>query len=1342
LRQGYLSGLVLDQVRSLESGMSLKRINGSFMFVDLSGFTAMSDKLSASGRLGSEELAAVINNVFDPLLEIIFSYSGDAVKFGGDAVLTLFKGKNHTKRAVECGNALLAEIGTSYKVQTSAGVFPISIHIGVSRGGAISAIVGKRGKRHDHLFCGPDVSAAYAAADIAESGELCITENCLPFLPKLSLIKKGDYFVLRESLRLRSLPRAPREKAHKISFSKIRRFLIPGVWEITAGTSRDRIDGAHRPITAMFMAIDGWHENLRSAKNVEHRNFKKINDHIAGLFAVVEKYGGNIVRLDVTDGGERALALFGAPVLRENAPDDALKAALEIIKSAEEYSRLTAIPLRIRIGVNSGVCYVGDVGGSYRREYTAIGKEVNLAARMMSKAEWGEIIAGPSVLKAVRGQVKTAEKGKYRLKGIAQPIALKAVIEISEEPEYVPSAANLVGREDETAALESFAAMSAVGQSAMVQIFGEAGSGKSVLMEIAAKRLLEKSVAVLKAACFQHTSNIPLYPIGDILRKMIGIAEGDDRIVRRRKLVSVLEGIGEVEWEGLLSRLAGYRSRPTPEIIHLSENAKRDRTFQLIDHLLRSYFTGQYGCLIIDDLHWGDATTIEYIYKRGAWLIGGNISLLLAARVSEAVPRYDKAIIIDLGPLDERSSARLFESTVGRQVPREFVAEIVKASGGNPFFLEEMAKAVRDMGIESWSEGAGVPDRVERVITARIDRLEKMVQTTVRTASVIGRVFGIEDLTGIFPIKEKRKLIPSYLKKSAELDITPIERVEPIIEYGFKHILTREVAYSGLSFKTRRALHLSLAEFYRKKRLIRGIEPELIGYHYEHSEIPRLAAPYYLRAGYSDARAFSNSEAIFNFSRVLSLLESDDNENMKRRAHLGLGRVYKLIGEYEKSESHLRQARDLSPVGMTWRTEALKGLSELFRIKSDFEKASGVLSELLAIAGDNPDLGAIYQNSLGDIARRRGDLEPALAHFDEAIIQGDKIDPDLRAQILNNMGISLWMLGRLDEALSAYNNASEIYKKNRDLQGMAKISNNAGIIHEQKGDLYQAAEHYRAAADVFQKIGDRRSQGYCYGNLATNFIVRGLPYQGKYYIDRAFELFEMIGDREAGAMTVGNLSDWYYLMGDSDSERRLINSALESSVRLRNDELICENKIRMGRFRIGEDVAESLNHLKNAQAESVERKWHDLEVKSEYHLREWETLSGDGRDADILLDRLANLRRKSPPPEILCGIDKLAGLIRYKTGDRAAARASLTDAYRTALKSDLVYDRWEISALFGTLYPENSRNGLRRENILRQRIFQGLDEKAASGLKARFGRRIDIYLSKAAAAVKPFMTAR
>ncbi len=1304
---GYFSRLFLHQAFGVKR-RNLSNISGSFMFADLSGFTAMSDQLSVKGRSGAEELASMINSLFDPLLKIVFSHGGDVIKFGGDSVMVVFRGRKHTLRAYRCGSSLLGSLGQLFRVTTSAGEFPIAIHIGIADGRSISSIVGIRGKRQDHLICGPGPREAIEAAERAGPGEIYISRESLA-----KIDPGGDRGERRERfIKLKPETTTVNKKSYRPGPLDLNRysldsFLIPGLGEMIGKSAQGAIDGEHRHITAMFIGVDGWWSNLSSRKGAAAEIYRKVNHHISELFRITERYGGNIARLDNSHGGERALVLFGAPVLRENAPSDAAAAAFEILNITEKISGSAARPLRIKIGINSGVSYVGDVGGSIRREYTAMGKEINLAARLMDHAEWGEIIAGENTVNACGTSLKIIAGKEVGLKGIDKPVPILKVIGYKDDTAREIKRLDLIGRERELAAIAGYVSSLKDGSGDVLQLFGEAGAGKSVLIEQAYCDLSKSDIVTIKTACYQHSSNTPLAPIADILKQILGISDEDKKEIRKEKTRAGLAKISALEWEALIAGFSGYSARPTPEIVNLSESSRRARLFQIIYSLIARRLRERPGCLIIDDLHWADDTTIEFLKRYQGKLCRNKIGLIIAARFSENTLRFESGIILEPGMLDDSGSERLFKAAGGAELPLELTRKIIKVSGGNPFYLEEMGKAVGEIGTAIWTDETAIPESIERVITARIDRLDELVRTTIKTASVIGRVFGYKDLYHIFPVKGEKRKLPSYLRKSVELDITPLVNFEPAREYRFKHILTRDVAYEGLSYKVRRGLHGDLARYYQDERRSRGIGIELVGFHYERSDNPRRAVPFYLLAGISFARAFSNLEAIYYLKKIPELLGDDGNKRLLSRSYYELGKVFKLTGDYDEGERYLSLAAEICPAGLRWQKESLKELSELFRITGAFDKASDVLDELSRIDIGDPWSYMVYQNGMGEIARRRGNPEDAVGYLSEGLEKGIGVHGAVRAQVLNNLGICYWTLGNLDGAIKAYNEAKEIYEANRDLQGIAKIANNLGIIFELKGDFASAARLYGESAEIFRKIGNVRSEGYCYGNLATNFIARGLPGPAKDYIERAMGIFIDIDDRDSEALTAGNLADWYALTGDNEKALKECEKALLLAGETENEELICETRIRKARLNFDRKIDNSLL-LESLRREAVERKWRDLELKTEFYMLE-EEIQGSRFSYESLALYLDALDRKDPPPEIKCGIRKIRTVILFKESAFHLARRSLLEAYKISLKSDLVSAAREIILLYAALFELPPFKFQSKIDRLESRMLDGLE---------------------------------
>ncbi len=1292
----------------------------------------MSDRLSVLGRKGAEELAAIINKIFDPLLDIVFSYKGDVVKFGGDAILVVFNGKLHTPRALECAVQLIKYIEKHRQVKIDAGIFPIDIHVGISRGTALSAIIGNKSDRYDHLFCGTDISRSYLASEMAQAGEIYVSKDCIPHLPRKLIIDSSNKLYSKINIpncRLKLISHKTPPKSG-LKASRLKTLISDSLWDKLINSSDGKIEGEHRHLTTMFIGIEGLYKNLSKAGSKKTAVLKKLNAYIDKMMEIANYHGGNIVRFDLTGSGERMLAFFGAPVMRESAPYDALDASLKMILVTNEIAAKFKYPIKIKIGVNSGVSYVGDVGGSFRREYSAMGKEVNLAARLMTEADWSEIIIGPGTTAIVDAAFEMSLKDTVNLKGISRPIPLMRLERRTPKVITPPAFQNLVGRENEIKYIDSFAESLISGDGPIMQLLGDAGSGKTMLMENACSVIAKNNIPIVASACFENTANIPYAPIALILRASLNIDEDDEIFARKEKLQYALRQIDALEWECLISPLAGYSIGPSREIKNLSEAVRRNRVFQLIGALILYSFEDKPGCIAIDDLHWSDATTLEFLRLYLKWFSQNKIGVILVSRFSESVPEYENAKVIKLGALDDDTCFRFLKTIIKEELPEELLKEIVKASGGNPFYLEEIGKSIRESGVVNWSDGGGIPASVERVITARFDRLDEMVRTTIRTASVIGRIFGLEDLKTIFQQKDKILKLPSYLAKSAEMDITPLEQIKPTVEYKFKHVLTREVAYSGLSFKTRNQLHCELASYYHKIRSSRGISHGLIGYHFERSDNPTLAVPYYLLAAREAQRTYSNSESIHYYSKILNLLEKSSNVAIKCRAHLGLGSIYKLIGMYDLAEQSLLQAKLICSERNECKIEALKILSELYRIKSDYQKSSDALDELKNIDETDGRLNIIYENGMGEIARRTGNLNEAMRHYSCALSHTEYHESDLVAQLYNNLGICLWKMNRLGEAIENYDKAKNIYIKNEDLQGQAKIANNSGIVLEQIGDLANAAKNYIEAGKVFEKIGDIRSLGYCYGNLATNYIVRGLPGSARDYLVKALELFEKIDDKTSISLTVGNWADWYLLVGDRDMALSKCEDSTKLADETDNDELICENHIRKAVITMDSNKTMATELLNKTLNESKQKGWEDLGTKAALELMKIELNSLSDIGKITILPRLNQIEKEDMSPISRCRLRLLFAKLSIMSNETASAQNNILSAYKIARKSDLVYFQWIALKLYAALNGDDQKKISLRTEILEERIFEGLDQDAISAIRGGLIAKLDYYSRK------------
>jgi len=1145
-------------------------ISGSLVFADLSGFTAMSEKLAGLGRLGGEKLANIMNDCFNSLLGLVFKLDGDIIKFGGDAFLALFHGRDSAQRAFQCAANLIFWINRHGRISTPVGDFTLGIHVGISQGEIFNLVLGKN--RREHLFCGLTVEQAYAAADAASLGELALTPDAAGKIADLKTAKTDDGFRLCKNLEMskRLEPSRRIELTGVNDISYLENFLISGL-KPQLHYNNGVIEGEHRVLTSLFIGVNSLRKNLESDLD---KSIAAIDEYFIAVNDIIQKHGGAFARLDSSGASEKMLIFFGAPISSGRDAQNCLKAALEIKAVLPELNKNFIQPIVHRYGINTGLCFVGDVGGESRREYTAMGDAINLAARLMSKAGYGEILVGEETLKLCGNDFSTRDGGLVNVKGKKEPIRLNY---LEKETEKENSRELIVGREKELQAAGAFIDKIKNGIQSLLIISGEPGAGKSLLCSKIKQLAARAGLACVEGACYKHAEKTPLGPLKEILAGLLDLDSRSSQKQRRLAIYEQMKAIGESEWLPLIAPLLDYYPPAPPELKNLPEDIKQKKIHDILVRLICEINKNKKTLVIIEDIQWIDDSSYEIskalITRPHA---PGLMFISRPGKVYDEISRIPGVEAFELKGLSAEDSRRLFLTILEGIIPNEeIIHQVIEKSGGNPFYLEEMAKAFRELGPEKFSAADNIPSGIESVITARIDNLGEMVKKTVRTASVIGRIFAHDVLKAIFPDKQRSARLSQYLEELAHLDLTPLERRQPILEYFFKHILTQEVAYNGLSFSARKALHQKTAEYHAgRKRSIKR-EPEVIARHYLLAEMPEKALPYLYLAGKKAADEFANSEALGFFEKVIEIAESQDNNEYLINALQSRGELVKHIGNLKLAEADYLRFKGLTAGDVNLAAIALRRLSEIYRLTAEYDKAENTIDELNSLLPDDIPTRVFCLNGKAEITRRGGKLQACREQLLEALelCENHEVPEQLIATIYNNLGVCHWSLGKLKESANYYKSAQALYKRLKDLSGQSKVTNNLGIISDEMGKLHQAARSYEKAEKIFKRIGALRMQAFACANWGTNLSARGYLNQAEEKLLTAREIFERIGDNHALGYAVGDLGLLYYRKGDIDEAKAYFEDSLKRAKILKDDEFILASKLRLARMRLFEGVS-------------------------------------------------------------------------------------------------------------------------------------------------------------------------
>jgi class 3 adenylate cyclase/tetratricopeptide (TPR) repeat protein len=680
-------------------------------------------------------------------------------------------------------------------------------------------------------------------------------------------------------------------------------------------TSRSALEGERKAITVLFADVAGFSE---IASRLSPEDLHAVMDGcFEELSRAVHRYEGTINQFT----GDGIMALFGAPIAHEDHAERAIHASLAIQRAigayGERLARDKGIPLRMRIGLHSGTVVVGRIGDNLRMDYTAQGDTVNLAARLEQACPPGGILVSEATRLLGEGSFSFRALPPLTVKGRTEPVTAHEVVgprdrrarlELAAERGLTP----LVGRERELALLQQAFARAREGRGEVVGIVAEAGAGKSRLL-FEFRRWLGDEALYLEGRCISYGQAIPLLPVVELLRRGLRIEEDDRDDAIRQKVTRGLRLLGAAERYGpFLLNLLGV-DPGEPALAGIAAEAKRRYTFEALRQLTLAGSARRPIVFAIEDLQWADPLSQDFLRYLAEQTARASVLLIVTHRSGYAPPWVDRSYYsqIALAPLSERESERVVEHVLGApSLPSEVKALICRKAEGNPFYLEEVTRSFVDRGILARRAGGfellrpvtpqDLPDTVQGVVMARIDRLAEGRKRTIQTAAVIGREFALRLLRRISDIQERLEESLADLKA---LEFIYEKALFPDLEYVFKHALVQDVAYGSLLAPRRRLLHAlvgrAMEELYADR--IEEFAGDL-AHHFEAGEVWPKAFEYARRAGDRARALFANREAIQFYTRALAAgarMTPPPDDPALLAVHEARGMVWHLLTDYD-----------------------------------------------------------------------------------------------------------------------------------------------------------------------------------------------------------------------------------------------------------------------------------------------------------------------------------------------------------------------------------------------------------------------------------------------------------
>lgn len=876
------------------------------------------------------------------------------------------------------------------------------------------------------------------------------------------------------------------------------------------------MQGERRVVTILLCDVKG---STAMAEQLDPEDWAEImNEAFGYLIKPVYRYEGTLARLM----GDAILAFFGAPIAHEDDPQRAILAGLDIVNDiqpfCEEIRAEYNLDFNVRVGINTGPVVVGEMGSDLAVEYTAMGDAANLAARMEATAQPGTVQISESTYKLVEPVFDLEHLGAIEVKGKSDPVETYRVLGRKAAPGKLRGIegleAPLIGRDDEFEEMRQALTELRQGRGGIVNLIGEAGLGKSRLIEELKADWDDEppdNSLWTSSRGISYDSENPYGVFQRLIRKMSDVEENDSPVIVREKVGRYVEAMPEESRDSSRRALELFMAvnedtdLPAPD----AETIKRD-IFAFSLYSWRKAAEAGPRIVVFDDLHWADSASIDLLLHLLQLVDEVPILFICGFRPYRKTPgwrvkttaetdyphRYTEIL---LKPLSEDNSQELVQSLLAiSDLPQSLRDLILQKAEGNPFFVEEVVRTlidqevvVRDEDGKRWLsakeiEGIFIPDNLQALLTARIDRLSSEVRSTLQYASVIGRSFYFRVLQLI-----------SELESDLDVHLNTLQRVElireasrePEMEYVFRHELTRDAAYKTILRRQRKKFHLEVGgaiEILFPERM-EEFAPRL-AYHFDQGRNKEKAQKYYTMAGDSAAKLYANTEAVRHYTRALELAQSiDASEEELIYLYTSRGRVLEVSALYDEALENYQELESLAKEKGDRKLElaALIPQATIYSIptaKMHGKKGQSFSERALNLARELQDplseAKALWNLML--LSYFHGEsAEKALKYGEDSLEIARKHNfREQMAYTLHDLTRAYAMTGNFERAREVQDEAREIWRELGNQPMLADNLTNSGYLHFEFGIYEKAREYAEEGMSISRSIGNLWGQAY------------------------------------------------------------------------------------------------------------------------------------------------------------------------------------------------------------------------------------------------------------------------
>lgn len=1125
-----------------EPGRRWRAVDGTLCFADVSGFTALSERLESRGRRGAEELVDTLNRVFGAILDVAAGRGGELLKFGGDALLFLFHGPGHAPRAAATAASMHRELRRAASEVTAFGRLKLSMSIGVASGPIDLFLVGA--PHRELVISGPVLDETIEAEGLAVGGETLLSPSTAAGLPAGAWLAAANGRFARLLWQRPPAAVTPGHRGDRAPADlETVRALLPTPLVNALGAE---VEPGHRSASIAFIRLSGADAALARGPEVLAA---ALDATLRVVQSALEEEGLTLLAVDVDRDGAKCFCAAGAPAGTEDDEGRMLRALRRIV-TAE-------VPLRVQAGVNRGHVFAAEIGSAGRAAYSAMGDTTNTAARIAAKAPTGKVYAHPAVLERARTLYDSEPAGPFTFKGKSEPLVVYDVgAAIGPRDEPAQHRLPMLGRETEAAAVTAAVERVRAGTGGALTVIGAAGLGKT---RLARETINSAGLPMIVARAEPYGLANAYRPWRDPIRRLLDIERGSNADMAAALWAAVERLAPDLcSLAPLLGDVTHVEMAPTPEVEAIASRHRPDRIADVVIDMIARVHEGP---LIIgaEDAQWVDEAS-AHLFGRIAAVTPERPWLLFVVRRDGGggfVPLDGE--VVELRPLpDQTVRALAIAATEATPLRPHEIARVVDQAAGSPQYVEEWAQAAQVVGSLD-----AVPDSINAVVSAQVDALSPLSRRVLGVAAVLGRSFRREVLATVLAAEGRE------LDEPTEEELERLLEVDGETRLRFRNGLVRDVVYEGLAYRTRARIHQLAGEMIERTSNDVSGDVEVLAEHFGRAGDVERTWRYSLAAADRARNVYANADAAQHLERALDVaarLPLTPAEVLARWVELG--NVRARAGHFAEALDAYARAADFLPPDPVARAELLLRRARVHERAGAYatalrttSRARTLVNGLVGTASASVRAEALAFSAL--VRQRQERAALAWRAAEEAFQAGQAASSrSAQARASNVMSWAAMVLGR-PEAIELAERSLQLYEEIGDADGQADLANNLGIMAYFDGRWDETLERYEQSRRACERVGNLLDAASTEANIGEVLVNQHRLDEAVPVLQDASRVLRSSGHRWGAAFAEMHLGRVAMLAGDADRAVAMLTSTRDEFAAMGRAASVYETSIHL-----------------------------------------------------------------------------------------------------------------------------------------------------------------------------------